>query len=101
VQEKRRIVELTLQPGMRVARVAQVEGVNSHQVFQWRRAYRLQDVSSTSDVPELKVLIQPADRSSIVEASGPPKFVPAAQLEQSKQQLAALKSHVEHLLPPV
>src|ERR1700731_1106723 len=40
VLEKRRIVELTLQPGMSVARVAQAEGVNSHQVFQWRRAYR-------------------------------------------------------------
>lgn len=40
VAEKRRIVELTLQPGMSVARVAQAEGVNSHQVFQWRRAYR-------------------------------------------------------------
>jgi transposase len=40
VAEKRRIVELTLQPGMSVARVAQSEGVNSHQVFQWRRAYR-------------------------------------------------------------
>jgi len=38
--EKRRIVELTLQPGMSVARVAQAEGVNSHQVFQWRRAHR-------------------------------------------------------------
>jgi transposase len=38
--EKRRIVELTLQPGMSVARVAQAEGVNSHQVFQWRKAYR-------------------------------------------------------------
>ena len=38
--EKRRIVELTLQPGISVARVAQAEGVNSHQVFQWRRAYR-------------------------------------------------------------
>jgi hypothetical protein len=35
---KRRIVELTLQPGMSVALVAQAEGVNSHQVFQWRRA---------------------------------------------------------------
>jgi len=40
VSEKRWIVELTLQPGMSVARVAQAEGVNSHQVFQWRRAYR-------------------------------------------------------------
>ena len=38
--EKRRIVELTFQPGMSVSRVAQAEGVNSHQVFQWRKAYR-------------------------------------------------------------
>jgi hypothetical protein len=27
--------------------------------------------------------------------SGPPRCVPAAQLEQSRQQLAALQSHVE------
>jgi transposase len=40
VREKRRIVELTLHPGMSVARVAQAEGITSHQVFQWRRAYR-------------------------------------------------------------
>jgi len=40
VAEKRRIVELTLLPGASVARVSQAEGVNSHQVFQWRRAYR-------------------------------------------------------------
>jgi type IV secretion system protein VirB9 len=58
-------------------------------------SFTLQDVSGTNDVPDLKVLIEPADRSSIVAASGPPQFVPAAQLEQSKQQLAALESHVE------
>jgi hypothetical protein len=40
VAEKRRIVALTLAPAMSVARVAQAEGVNSHQVFQWRRAFR-------------------------------------------------------------
>ena len=34
--------------------------------------------------PDLKVLIQPADRSSIVASTGPPQFVPAAQLEQSQ-----------------
>ncbi len=33
-------MELTFQPGQSVARVALAEGVNSHQVFQWRRAYR-------------------------------------------------------------
>ena len=40
------------------------------------------------------MLVQPADHSSIVAASGPPQYVPAVQLEQSKQQLAALQSHV-------
>jgi len=40
VAEKRRIVELTLSPGASVSHVAQAEGVNSHQVFDWRRAYR-------------------------------------------------------------
>src|SRR5690242_4951928 len=53
-------------------------------------SFTLQDVSSTSQTPDLKVLVQPADPSSIVTASGPPQFVPAAQLEQSKAQLAAL-----------
>ena len=58
-------------------------------------SFTLQDVSGTSTTPDLKVLIEPADRSSIVASSGPSKYVPAAQLEQSKQQLAALQSHVE------
>jgi len=57
-------------------------------------SFTLQDVSSTSATPDLKVLVEPADRSSIVAASGPPQFVPAAQLEQSKAQLSALQAHV-------
>ena len=57
-------------------------------------SFTLQDVSGSTAAPDLKVLIEPADRSSIVAANGPPQFVPAAQLEQSKQQLAALQSHV-------
>jgi type IV secretion system protein VirB9 len=58
-------------------------------------SFTLQDISATSDSPDLKVIVEPADRSAIVAASGPPQFVPAAQLEQSKQQLAMLQSHVE------
>lgn len=38
--EKRRIVEMTFEPGMSVSRVAQAEGINAHQVFDWRKAYR-------------------------------------------------------------
>ena len=57
-------------------------------------SFTLQDVSGSTTAPDLKVLIQPADQSSIVASSGPPQYVPAAQLEQSKQALAALQSHV-------
>ncbi len=41
-------------------------------------SFTLQDISRTSEVPDLKVLIEPADRSSIVASSGPPQYVPAA-----------------------
>ncbi len=61
-------------------------------------SFTLQDVSGTTAVPDLKVLIQPADRSAIVAASGPPQFVPAAQFEESKQTLAAVQSHVEQVV---
>ncbi|WP_263354208.1 TrbG/VirB9 family P-type conjugative transfer protein [Acidicapsa acidisoli] len=57
-------------------------------------SFTLQDVSGTSEAPDLKVLIEPADHSSIVAANGPPQFVPAAQLERTQEQLAALQSHV-------
>ena len=57
-------------------------------------SFTLEDNSASSAAPDLKVIIQPADRSSIVAAGGPPQFVPAVQLEASKQQLAALQSHV-------
>src|ERR1035437_5211441 len=40
ITDNGRIVELVLQPGVSVARVAQAEGVNANQVFKWRRDYR-------------------------------------------------------------
>jgi transposase len=40
VEEKRRIVEETLQPGVSVACVARGHGVNANQLFGWRRLYR-------------------------------------------------------------
>ncbi|MGA3090499.1 MAG: TrbG/VirB9 family P-type conjugative transfer protein [Terriglobales bacterium] len=58
-------------------------------------SFTLQDISGSSAEPDLKVIVEPADRSAIVAASGPAQFVPAAQLEQSKQQVNALQSHVE------
>ncbi len=57
-------------------------------------SFTLQDVSQTDETPDLKVIVVPADRSSIVASTGPAQFVPAAQLEQSKQQLAAVEAHI-------
>ena len=57
-------------------------------------SFTLQDVSVTAEMPDLKMLIQPADRSSIVASNGPAQYVPAAQLDQSKQQLAAIQAHI-------
>lgn len=69
VAEKRRIVELTLQPGTSVARVAQAEGVNSHQVFQWRRAYRNGELSDAGE-PATALLPVVMARAGFEEAIG-------------------------------
>jgi transposase len=39
-QERRQIVEESLRPGASVAVIARRNGVNSHQVFHWRKLYR-------------------------------------------------------------
>jgi type IV secretion system protein VirB9 len=57
-------------------------------------SFTLQDVSISPGEPDLKVIVQPADRSAIVTSSGTPQFVSAAQLAQSQEQLAKLQSHV-------
>jgi type IV secretory pathway VirB9-like protein len=61
-------------------------------------SFTLQDVSDTSIAPDLKVLVEPADRSALVASSGPAQFVPAAQLEQSREQLAAVQAHVAQVV---
>src|SRR6202158_188609 len=40
VEEKRRIVEETLESGASVARVARRHAVNANQIFYWRKKYR-------------------------------------------------------------
>lgn len=57
-------------------------------------SFTLQDVSGSSTPPDLKVMIEPADRSSIVASQGPAQYVPAAQVHEMQQQLAAVQSHI-------
>jgi transposase len=69
VAEKRRVVELSLEPGMSVARVAQAEGINSHQVFQWRRLYRCGELGDSRERESalLPVVIDSLDSEAAVE----------------------------------
>lgn len=54
LEEKRRIVEETLQSGASVARVARAHGVNANQVFGWRRLYQQGRLErGSSETPDL------------------------------------------------
>ena len=92
VAEKRRIVELTLQPGASVAKVAQAEGVNSHQVFDWRRAYlkgKLEPKGQKS-AALLPVVLSPAEAIAIT--------VDAAVTEKSSiQPMTAMPGGAIHI----
>ena len=48
VSEKRRIAELTFEPGASVALVARAHGVNANQVFKWRRALKRGELSEST-----------------------------------------------------
>jgi transposase len=54
-EERRRIVEETLETGSSVARVARKHGINANQVFMWRRLYRSGLLGSEAS-SELKLL---------------------------------------------
>jgi transposase len=75
LSEKRRIVELTFQPGASVSQVAQVNGVNANQVFKWRRAFErgeLAELSSRSTAL-LPVTVSASCEAMTQEASAQPQ----------------------------
>lgn len=66
VAEKRRIVELILEPGANVATVARAEDVNANQAFEWRRAYsagRLNNDGSEQGSALLPVVVSHGDEA--------------------------------------
>jgi transposase len=80
IAEKRRIVELALDPGTSVARVAQAEGVNANQVFKWRREYRNGQLveAAESTTALLPVVVATASSEACIEPSRPLCPEPAA-----------------------
>jgi transposase len=48
---KRKLVEMTLQPGVSVARLAREHGVNANQVFSWRKLYEAGQLVAAATMP--------------------------------------------------
>ena len=62
LEEKRRIVELTLQPGASVARIARQHAVNANQVFKWRGLYRRGLLSEATGSDNQLLAVKVSDR---------------------------------------
>ena len=63
VEEKRRIVEETLEAGASVARVARRHAVNANQVFYWRKKYREGRLGENQSSKLLPVTLSDISRS--------------------------------------
>ena len=88
VAEKRRIVKLTFQPGQSVARVALAEGVNSHQVFQWRRDYRAGELVEAGEQASSLLPV-------IVSATGSAGWVERQQTVSPEPSVSSGAIHIE------
>jgi len=70
VSEKRRIAELTFEPGASVALVARAHGVNANQVFKWRRALKRGELSEPAAASTSLLPVVVAASSVAVSATG-------------------------------
>jgi transposase len=82
VEEKLRIVRLTLEPGASVAGIALANGVNANQVFRWKRQYERGELKprgskrATALVP-VTIAAEP-EVSKLIESSRPTAALPSA-----------------------
>jgi transposase len=82
VEEKLRIVKLTLEPGASVAGIALANGVNANQVFRWKRQYERGELKprsakrATALVP-VTIAAEP-EAPKLLEPSIPPSTLPSA-----------------------
>src|SRR5215467_11137213 len=57
-------------------------------------SFTLEDVSNQTSDPDLKVIVQPADESSIVASTGPAQYVPVSEVRTAQNQLRDLQSQI-------
>ena len=83
IAEKRRIVELAMQPGASIARVAREHGVNANMVHYWRNLYRQGRLGEKpiDSVRLLPVSVKESPATAVVESvtklSSTPELRPA------------------------
>jgi transposase len=75
-QERREIVEETLQPDASVAVIARQHGVNANQVFHWRKLYR----EGRLDVAASSAQLLPVRITEVVQAEQPPAKSPLGSI---------------------
>jgi transposase len=106
VDEKRRIVEETLEAGASVTRVALRRGINANQVFAWRKQYREGRLGKASKLLPVTVSDLACSKSGRVSSVAPPSAVGSMEIKLPKGQLrvtgcvevAALRMVLECLL---
>ena len=108
VEEKRRIVEETLEAGTSVARVARRHAVNANQVFYWRKKYREGRLGKNQSSKLLPVTLSDISWNKSGRSSGgaSPLAVGTMEIKLAKGQLRvtgsveaeALRTVLEYLL---
>jgi len=57
-------------------------------------SFTLEDVSNQNADPDLKVIVQPSDESSIAASAGPAQYVPVSEVTSAQNQLRELQSQI-------
>ena len=89
VEEKRRIVEETLEGGASVARVARRHAVNANQVFYWRKKYREGQLGKRQSSKLLPVTLSDISlsKSSRASCTSSPSTVGSMEIKVAKGTL--------------
>ena len=57
-------------------------------------SFTLEDVSNQNADPDLKVIVQPSDESSIAASAGPTQYVPVSEVTTAQNQMRELQSQI-------
>ena len=101
IAEKRRIVELAMQPGASVARVAREHGVNANMVHYWRNLYRQGRLGEklTDSIRLLPVSVSESPAPAVVESatklSPTPALLPASAAGSIYIEFAKIHLRIE------